>query len=355
MENLIFERYKILRLGEFYMALGITIGFEIGEDGKPHLVMNQAEAVKTERKEKGKSLVTFPDDYTVIDIETTGLSPDWDEIIELAAIRYVKGTKTAEYLTLVHPENAVDEYITELTGITNEMLADAPTINDCIGAFANFVSNSVLVGYNVNFDINFIYDNLVECLGKPLSNDYVDVMRIARKELPDLKHHRQSDVAEFFNIKTNHSHRALYDCETCNRCFTALMEHIVAGGTTLDNFCMAYLSRHGKDGVHARDIKSASDEFDKDHPLYGAVCVFTGTLEKMTRAGAMQLVANLGGIPADGVTKKTNFLILGNNDYCKTIKDGKSSKQKKAEKLILDGADLQIIPEQVFYDMLTEN
>ena len=168
------------------MALGITIGFEISEDGKPHVVLNQAESVKTARKDKGKSMVALPENYTVIDIETTGLSPEWDEIIELAAIHYVKGVKTAEYLTLVHPENAVDEYITELTGITNEMLADAPTINECIGTFANFVGNSILVGYNVNFDINFIYDNMVQCLGKPLSNDFVDVMRIARKELQTL-------------------------------------------------------------------------------------------------------------------------------------------------------------------------
>lgn len=68
----------------------------------------------------------------------------------------------------------------------------------------------------------------------------------------------------------------------------------------------------------------------------------------------MQVVANLGGINADNVTKKTNYLILGNNDYCKSIKDGKSSKQKKAEKLQLDGHDIQIIPENVFYDMIAD-
>lgn len=82
------------------------------------------------------------------------------------------------------------------------------------------------------------------------------------------------------------------------------------------------------------------------------MCVFTGTLDKMQRKEAMQLIADLGGIPGDGVTKKTNYLILGNNDYCKTIKDGKSSKQKKAEKMILEGADLQIVPEAVFYDIV---
>ena len=69
----------------------------------------------------------------------------------------------------------------------------------------------------------------------------------------------------------------------------------------------------------------------------------------------MQIVADLGGQNADSVTKKTNYLILGNNDYCKSIKDGKSSKQKKAEKLKLDGYDIEIIPENVFYDIISEN
>ena len=68
----------------------------------------------------------------------------------------------------------------------------------------------------------------------------------------------------------------------------------------------------------------------------------------------MQLVVNLGGEIGDSVTKKTNYLILGNNDYCSTIKDGKSSKQKKAEKLIAEGYDIAVMPESVFYDLVLE-
>ena len=69
----------------------------------------------------------------------------------------------------------------------------------------------------------------------------------------------------------------------------------------------------------------------------------------------MQIVADLGGFCGDNVTSKTNFLILGNNDFCTSIKDGKSSKQKKAEKLMLEGKDLQIISENVFYDLIDGN
>jgi len=66
----------------------------------------------------------------------------------------------------------------------------------------------------------------------------------------------------------------------------------------------------------------------------------------------MQLVVDLGGLVANSVTKKTNYLVLGNNDYCPSIKDGKSSKQKKAEKLKLDGQDIEIISENTFFEML---
>ena len=72
----------------------------------------------------------------------------------------------------------------------------------------------------------------------------------------------------------------------------------------------------------------------------------------MERKYAFQVVVNLGGIPSDNVTKKTNLLVLGNNDYCKTIKDGKSSKQKKAEQYIIDGLDIEIVPESVFYEII---
>jgi len=69
----------------------------------------------------------------------------------------------------------------------------------------------------------------------------------------------------------------------------------------------------------------------------------------------MQLVADFGGINEDTVTKQTNFLVLGNNDYCSTIKDGKSTKQKKAEAYKLKGSDIEIISENVFYDMINNS
>ncbi len=105
---------------------------------------------------------------------------------------------------------------------------------------------------------------------------------------------------------------------------------ILATGQSLEDFKLS--SKRSE--LHAKDISTENISFDTSHPLFGKVCVFTGTLEKMSRKDAMQLVVDFGGSVGDNVTKKTNYLILGNNDFCQSIKDGKATSQKKAEDLI---------------------
>ncbi|MBS5651962.1 MAG: exonuclease [Eubacterium sp.] len=301
---------------------------------------------KPDRSGKGKSIAAFPSDYVVIDVETTGLDPTYCEIIELSAIKYVGGVAADRFTSLVKPTDPIDDYISKLTGITNEMLETAPSPAVVLPDFSMFISDSVLVGYNVNFDINFLYDNLLP-LGVTLSNSFVDVLRIARRVLPDLPNHKLITVADFFGISPDISHRALADCETCNNCYSKLQAVIIEKYGSLDAFAVK-----PKHNLKASDITANTSHFDTSHPLYNKVCVFTGTLERMTRKEAMQIVADLGGICGNSVTKKTNYLILGNNDFCSSIKDGKSSKQKKAEALALDGLDIQIISENVFYELI---
>lgn len=301
---------------------------------------------KPDRSGKGKSIAAFPSDYVVIDVETTGLDPTYCEIIELSAIKYVGGVAADRFTSLVKPTDPIDDYISKLTGITNEMLETAPSPAVVLPDFSMFISDSVLVGYNVNFDINFLYDNLLP-LGVTLSNSFVDVLRIARRVLPDLPNHKLITVADFFGISPDISHRALADCETCNNCYSKLQAVIIEKYGSLDAFAVK-----PKHNLKASDITANTSHFDTSHPLYNKVCVFTGTLERMTRKEAMQIVTDLGGICGNSVTKKTNYLILGNNDFCSSIKDGKSSKQKKAEALALDGLDIQIISENVFYELI---
>ena len=297
------------------------------------------------RDSKGHSLLTFLSDYTVVDIETTGLSPEYDEIIEICAFKYRGSELVNKYSTLVKPEREVDDFIMQLTGITNNMLASAPSAVDVMQPLYDFIGSDVIVGHNINFDINFLYDYCVRILSKPLSNDFVDTMRIARLLHKENKHNRLSDLAAQYNLSYKGAHRADFDCTLTNSIYEIFKKECIDCSIELNT-----LAKHSQ--VKAADISATLSEIPADSPLLNKVVVFTGALEKMLRKDAMKLVANMGGINGDNVTKKTNYLVLGNNDYCTTIKNGKSSKQRKAEEYKLKGYDIEVIPEGVFYDIV---
>lgn len=286
---------------------------------------------------KGSSLLTLVDDYTVIDIETTGLSTDFDSIIELSALKVRNKEVIDKFTSLVNPEREISEFITQLTGIGNDMVASAPTIQEIMPQYLDFISDDILVGHNVNFDVKFIYNNSKGLL----INDFIDTMRISRKVLPCLKHHRLSDLANEFNIDYTGAHRSLVDCEITAKCFEHLKTKVQEEGIDL---------RSSKKHIKAADITACTAIFDETAPIYNKVCVFTGDMSK-PRQELMQMVADAGGINGDSVTKKTNYLVLG--DYSNTygVKDGKTSKLKKAEGLILKGQELYIISEKEFYEL----
>ena len=303
----------------------------------------------SKRVEKGKSLISFPDNFVVLDLETTGLDSLFDEIIEIAMLKVKNGKVVDSFESLIKPSSQIDSFIEDLTGITNEMLSNAPSLTDVLPKAKDFIGKNIILGHNVNFDINFLYDAFEDILDEPLRNDFVDTLRLARKALPELKHHRLNDIAQALNVVPTGAHRALADCQTTFDCFFAIKNQFKTADQ-IQNFINTFKNKSYKIDLH--DIVAQTDEFDETHPLYKKHCVFTGVLEKMKRADAAQLVVNLGGICDNNVTKKTNFLILGNNDYCKSIRDGKSSKQKKAEALKLKDQEIEIIPEDVFYEMV---
>lgn len=324
------------------MAIGIS--FAINSDGK--IEMSCLEERKTIREFKGNSLLTFPDNFCVIDIETTGLDPSFDEIIEIAAIKVENGKIIEEKSSLIKPSEEICEYITELTGITNEMVSNAAPIEIVLQEFLAFWDGYTLVGHNVNFDINFLYDNSINSFEKPLSNDYVDTLRLAKRLLPDLKSYKLKSLTKHFKLDES-VHRALSDAKKTLTIFDQLKAICVKDYESVIAFEKTTYSK----GLKASDVTSTNSNSNENHPFYDRSFVFTGALEKMVRRDAMQLVVDLGGICLDNITQKTDFLVLGNQDYSK-IKDGKSSKQKKAEKLKLGGHDIEIISENVFYDML---
>ena len=321
------------------------------------MVIEETKQLSKARVGKGENRVAFPQDYIVLDLETTGLSSDRDEIIEVSALKVHCGKIIDRYETLIHPFQEIPSFISDLTGITNDMVLNAPYFSDILSELIDFIGSLYIVGHNVNFDINFLYDSLMNAAGVPLMNDYIDTLRTSRKLYPNMQHHKLINLIEYLDIVPDGNlHRASQDTYCTLQCFLKMQEDVSNRFKNPSDFFALFKKRYAwANKIDSRLITAEVTEFDTSHPLYGKICVFTGTLDRLSRREAMQLVANLGGCLGNGVTRKTDYLILGNNDYCTKIKDGKSIKQKKAEELILKGFDIQIMPEDVFYELVLDN
>lgn len=162
-------------------------------------------------------------DYVVFDLETTGLSPFKDEIIEIGAVRVDKDGKiVGTFTTLVKPSQPVSEFIQNLTGISNKMLSDAPSIYTVLPRFADFVGDSILVGHNVTFDIAFVQQKAKIYKETKFLNPYVDTLSLTRKVYPNLKSYKLQDLIKEFNLKTYAAHRALADVVATQQLFELL-------------------------------------------------------------------------------------------------------------------------------------
>ena len=174
---------------------------------------------------KGRGLIKVLENYTVLDIETTSLDCYRGEILEISAIKVRNQQETEYFSELIKIHNKVGAFTTKLTGITNEMiLKEGKELVLVLKNFKDFLGDDIIVGHNVNFDINFIYDSMKKNQGRNLTNDYVDTLRIARKVLPHLKHHKLDDLIKYFNLVERNEHRALNDCILTNQVYIRLGE-----------------------------------------------------------------------------------------------------------------------------------
>ena len=185
---------------------------------------------KPVREFKGKQLSTFPSDFTVVDIESTGISADSAEILEVSALRFRDDKFEAAFSSLIKPSAPIPYFISQLTGITDDMVKDAPGRIGVLRDFKDFLKGDVIIGHNVNFDVNFLYDELLAYLGYPMSNDFVDVLKLSRTYLPDLVNHKQVTVAEHFGLDTSGAHRALKDTEICAENYLRIKAIALRGG-----------------------------------------------------------------------------------------------------------------------------
>ncbi len=181
---------------------------------------------------KGQSIDT---EYCVLDIETTGLSFRTNKITELGAVIYKNGEVIEEFEHFVNPEMPIPEEVVEVTHITDEMVKDAPTIEEILPKFLEFIGDRVIVAHNADFDVGFI-KYYAEQLGYKLENTYIDTLRLAKDLFPDYKKYKLGIIAEKLGIKVDVAHRALDDVITLVKVFKVMLEMLKEkGAITVDD------------------------------------------------------------------------------------------------------------------------
>ena len=178
--------------------------------------------VDYEQADLFEEIKTFPGTYVVFDVETTGFEANKDEIIELGACKIVDGRIDETFSTFVKPSKHIPREITELTGIDDEMVKDAPTINYVIPDFYKFCHGAKLVAHNAQFDMSFIYF-IANKLSYNFDNEVVDTLALARAKMPGLKNHKLGTVVDALNIVLDNAHRAINDATATAKVFIKLM------------------------------------------------------------------------------------------------------------------------------------
>ena len=167
--------------------------------------------------------------YVVTDIETTGLSPESDEIIEIGAVKLHNGKIIDRFSALIKPERPIPANITRLTGITNDMLKSAPPLELVISDFMRFLSDGIFVAHNAVFDSGFIRRDCQK-INLQFKNRILDTLALSQIILSTLKNHRLDTIAKHLNIGMGSHHRAVDDANTTAEILKYLMSQVLKPG-----------------------------------------------------------------------------------------------------------------------------
>lgn len=182
--------------------------------------------------DKPKAVIGISDEglngeFTVVDIETTGLDPFKDKITEIAAYKIKDSAIIDSFTTLVNPEVEISEEISNITGITNDMVKDAPTIKPALKSFVEFCDGSVIVAHNARFDISFLKSASKEC-NVDFAPTYIDTLTIAKTLLPECRRYKLTTICEELKIEHTSQHRAFGDAKATAEMFLAFCEKLKA-------------------------------------------------------------------------------------------------------------------------------
>ena len=277
-------------------------------------------------------------DYIVLDVETTGLDRTNDKIIEIGMIKVENGKVSDYYESLVNPGIHIPSAASNVNGIYDKDVSEAPTIENIIDGISAFIGTLPIVGHNTNFDIAFLAREMSENgLEKHLY--YYDTISICKDVALPVPNHKLETIMKYFEIKDVQAHRAVADAEVT----LAVLQKCIDLKFEL----------HEKELVEKREKKKAEEAIRQSKygasPLYNVGFVFTGDFDN-DREDMIRDLKSVGGLLKDRVSKNSRYLVKGDID---DLPDWAiERKYEKALDLIDAGSDIEIISEDEFYDLI---
>src|SRR5215204_3165095 len=166
-------------------------------------------------------------DFVVVDVEATGAKTPPNRLIELGAYRIRGGRVVDKFVSLVNPEIPIPRFVATLTGISNDMVRDAPVFADVAPRWLDFVSDSVLVAHNAPFDTSFLNHEISRVYpGHRMVNPHLCTVRLSRRALPEISNHRLETIAKHFSISIASRHRAGSDALATAEIFILLLTEL---------------------------------------------------------------------------------------------------------------------------------
>lgn len=304
-------------------------------------------------------------DFVAIDFETANNSRS--SICSVGLVKYQNGILVDEMYRLVKPfDDYFDPYNTYIHGITYNDVKNEPEFDIIWKDLYQHLNGRLILAHNASFDMSVLRHSLDHYSIPCPDLSYNCTRNIAKKTWPGRSSYKLTDVCTVINYQFNH-HHALEDAHAAATIYLKAFEYLEVDSyeelvdklsiSTGELFTGGYKPARMNKNRSSTDfnpssLKPVRDVFDETHPFYNMSIVFTGTLQSMRRKDAMQKVVNVGGHCEKGITKETNFLVIGDQDFNRFADGKRSSKLAKAETLIANGQELEIIPESDFLELL---
>ncbi len=178
----------------------------------------------------------IPSGFAALDIETTGLSPSFCGIVEIAALKVLPDGTVEAFQTLVNPRCFIPRAVTAIHGITDDMVRGQPTAEGVAPQLLEFVGTMPLVLHNAPFDMGFL-NPLIKSLGLQWSSPALfDTLPLSRKAFPGLRSYSLENLSRFFDFDAGGHHRALADCRYCAQLFQRILKKLGAASLSYDEF-----------------------------------------------------------------------------------------------------------------------